>query len=71
MTRPNELTDKLKQCDPEIKLYIAALEAENAKLQFKIAKLQAENLSAENKIAALKETIKDNKPELEVIVRAF
>ncbi|MCK6462814.1 MAG: hypothetical protein L6Q29_03300 [Candidatus Pacebacteria bacterium] len=49
------LETNLKQADPEIQDFIAALKAENLKLQKKIAKLEAEKITLQNRIAVLEE----------------
>lgn len=47
------LRTKLKICDNEVQLYVAALEHENFKMQSLIAKLQAENMTLNNRIKVL------------------
>jgi predicted nucleic acid-binding Zn-ribbon protein len=66
MPKSDELTARLKESDPDIQRYVAALESENAKLQTKIAKLEAQNLSAKNRIAALEQAIEESRPEMHV-----
>ena len=48
-------TAKLRGCHPEVQHYVAALKAENLRLQKQIAKLQAENVSHKNRIKILGE----------------
>jgi hypothetical protein len=55
MTRPREITKKLKGADPELSMYIVELERENLRLHRKIAKLQVENITKDNEIIALKQ----------------
>jgi hypothetical protein len=62
MKRPNELTIKLKICDPELKFYVLALEKENLKCAKMVAKLQVENVGYQNTIIALKKA----KPEIRI-----
>ena len=66
MKRHPKLTMKLKVCDPELKLYIIALEKENKKLHMQIAKLQSDNVSYQNEITALKKF--KPKPETTTVV---
>jgi hypothetical protein len=47
------LRKKLKVCDQEVQLYVAALELENLKMQHLIAKLQAENMTLNNRVKVL------------------
>ena len=54
MSRPREITKKLKEGDPELSGYIIELEKENLRLHKQIAKLQAKNLSKDKEIKALK-----------------
>jgi hypothetical protein len=56
MARSAELTAKLKKADASVKRYVAALEAQNEKLELKIAKMEVENLSLENRVKAMKAT---------------
>jgi len=60
------LRTKLKACDPEIKNYVLALEAENLKLQTKIAKLQAENVTLKNRIKVLE--AEQYRPKAQLII---
>lgn len=54
----SSLRRKLKEADPEIQHYVAALEKENLKLHKQIAKLQAENVSLHSRITVLEEQAK-------------
>lgn len=54
MSRPTEISKKLKAADPELSMYIVELEKENLRLHKKIAKLQVENLTKDNEIKAIK-----------------
>jgi hypothetical protein len=54
MSRPNEITRKLRDAAPELSLYVKELERINYRLQKKIAKLQADNLTKDNEIKAIK-----------------
>jgi hypothetical protein len=67
MKRPNDLTKKLKTCDPEIKNYVLALEDDNLKSQEKIAKLQVENLSYQHKIKVLEKM----QPKAKLIIKGL
>jgi SMC interacting uncharacterized protein involved in chromosome segregation len=53
MSRPREITQKLKGADPELSRYIVELEKKNIRLHKKVAKLQVEVLSKNNEIKAL------------------
>ena len=53
MSRPTEITKKLKGADQELSMYIVELEKENLRLHKQIAKLQVENLTKDNEIKAL------------------
>jgi len=55
MSRPTEITKKLRGIDPELSMYIVELEKENFRLQHKIAKLQVQITTKDNKIRALKQ----------------
>ena len=55
MKRPQEITAKLKTCDPELKFYVAELEKINLKLHKQKAKLQAQNVTYQNEIKSLKQ----------------
>ena len=61
-----ELEVKLNASDPDIQRYIAALTAENLKLQKQIAKCQARQVTLNNRIAALEQELKENRPEFHV-----
>jgi hypothetical protein len=67
MKRPNNLTAKLKLCDPEIQNYVVALETKNAKLQKEIANLEVENVSYQHKITALKKM----QPQAQFIIKGL
>jgi hypothetical protein len=54
MSRPREITKKLRGADPELSMYIVELEKENLRLHKKVAKLQVENVTKDNEIKALK-----------------
>jgi hypothetical protein len=62
MSRQKTVPMQDSTCDRQTKLYVLALEKENAKLQKRIARLRVQVLSQQNEIAALKET----QPKLEV-----
>jgi hypothetical protein len=55
MSRPKEITRKLRRTDPDLSAYVAELEKENLRLQKQVAKLQVESVSKNNKIKALKQ----------------
>ncbi len=55
MSRPTEITKKLKVADPELSKYIIELEKDNLRLHKQIAKLQVNNLTQGNEIKALKQ----------------
>ena len=55
MSRPTEISTKLKGADAELSMYIVELEKENLRLHKKIAKLQVENVTKDNEIKALKQ----------------
>jgi len=57
MSRPTDITNKLKGADPEISMYTLELEKENFKLQKKVAKLQGENITKDNGIKVLKKAL--------------
>jgi hypothetical protein len=67
MSRPKEITKKLKGSDPELSAYIIELEKENLRLQKQVAKLQVQNVTKDNEIKALKQT----QPKLKVVVQKF
>ena len=69
MTRPPEITKKLKTIDSEITLYIKELEKENFRLQSVIAKQQVKLTSIGNQIKALKK-ISDN-PKGNIIIKSY
>ena len=54
MSRPEDITKKLKGADPELSMYIIELERENLKLHKKVAKLQVANVTKNNEIKQLK-----------------
>jgi hypothetical protein len=54
MSRPREITKKLREADPELSMYVKELERVNLRLQKKIAKLQVANLTKDNEIKVLK-----------------
>ena len=54
MSRPREITAKLKNADLELAAYVIGLEKENLRLQQRIAKFQVETTSKDNQIKALK-----------------
>lgn len=54
MSRPTEITKKLKVADPELSKYIIELEKENLRLHKQIARLQVKDVSQQNQIRALK-----------------
>ncbi len=53
MVRSSQFRAKLRQCDPEIRQYIATLESHNLRLQRQVGRLEANNITALNKIKAL------------------
>jgi len=53
MKKTSSLSTKLKQCDPQVKDFIRALKAENAKLQVQIAKLEVDKITKDNRVKAL------------------
>jgi hypothetical protein len=57
MAKTAQFRAKLKQCEPEIRQYIATLESQNLKLQRQVGKLEAINITADNKIKALETRI--------------
>ncbi len=67
MKRPQSITAKLKQSDPEIQNYVTELESINLKLQKHIGKLQAQNVSYQNEIAVLKKA----QPKVTVQIQNF
>jgi len=54
MSRPTDITKKLKGVDPELSMYIKELERENLKLHKKVAKLQVEIVTKDNEIKVIK-----------------
>jgi hypothetical protein len=62
MSRPEDITKKLKGADPELSMYIVALEKENFRLHKKVAKLQVANVTKDNEIKALQKALKGVKP---------
>jgi hypothetical protein len=64
MSRPRDITKKLREADPELSMYIVELEKENLRLHKKIAKLQIENTTKDNKIKALKNA----QPRVELVI---
>jgi len=65
MSRPKEITKKLKGTDQELSSYVIELEKENLRLQKQVAKLRAKSLSNDNEIKALKQA----RPIVKVKVR--
>jgi len=63
MIRSSQFKAKLRQCEPEIRQYIATLESQNLKLQRQVGKLEANNITANNRIKALEKTINDSPPQ--------
>ena len=55
MSRPREITKKLREADPELSRYIVELERENLRLHKKIAKLQVQITTKDSEIKALKQ----------------
>ena len=64
MSRPKEITSKLRRADPDLSAYVLELEKENLRLHKQVAKLQVESVSKNNKIKALKQVGGDIKVEL-------
>lgn len=54
MSRPKEITKKLKGVDQELSMYIVEMDKENLRLHRQIAKLRVDNLTKNNEIKALK-----------------
>ena len=67
MSRPTEITKKLKGADPEVLMYIVELEKENLRLHKQIAKLQVKNITKDNEIKALKQA----QPEVKIVIKKF
>lgn len=67
MKRPEEITSKLKVCDPDIRLYMIELEKENLKLHKQKAKLHVKIVSQQNEITTLKKL----KPQPDVNINFF
>lgn len=63
MVKTSQFKAKLRQCDPEIRQYIATLESHNLRLQRQLGKLEANNITAINRIKALEKTINDSAPQ--------
>lgn len=57
---------RLKKADPVVKMYVAELEKENARLQAQIVKYEAKQLSLDNKVKAVERELKENKPQFVV-----
>jgi hypothetical protein len=53
-----------RRADATIRQYVAALEAENAKLHRQVAKLEVQDLSNRNRIDALEKELEDNRPKV-------
>jgi hypothetical protein len=64
MSRPKEITRKLRQADPDLSAYVLELERENLRLHKQVAKLQVESVSKNNKLKALEQVGGDIKLEL-------
>jgi DNA-directed RNA polymerase beta' subunit len=58
MTKSTNLQTLLKTAQPEVRKYVAELEAENLKLQKQVAKFQVKEVSSKNRITALEIEIK-------------
>ena len=67
MSRPTEITKKLKEVDPEISMYILELEKENLRLHKQIAKLHVKKTTMDNEIKALKQA----QPKVKVVFKGF
>jgi hypothetical protein len=67
MSRPTDITKKLKGADPELSMYIVELEKENDRLHKQVAKLQVRNTSKDNEIKALKQA----QPKLNVVFKGL
>lgn len=67
MKRPQSLTAKLKNAEPEIKNYTEELEKENLRLQKQVAKLQVQVVSLQHEITAVKQA----QPKLTVNIQKF
>jgi len=67
MSRPTEITKKLKGADPELSMYIVELEKENLRLHKQVAKLQVKNITKDNEIKALKQA----QPEVKIVIKKF
>lgn len=62
MSKSPELELLLKSADPQISMYVAALEKENAKLHRRIADLETKHVSAQNRAAALEKELEKRPP---------
>jgi len=60
MVKSSQFRTKLRQCDPEIRQYIATLESHNLKLQRQLGRLEANNITAINRIKALEKTLNED-----------
>lgn len=69
MSRPKEITTKLKVADPELSAYVVGLEKENLRLHKIIIKAQVESISKDNQIKALKQQA--SKARIKVVVQNF
>lgn len=67
MSRPTEITKKLKGAHPELSMYIVELEKENLRLHKQVAKLQVKNIIKDNEIKALKQA----QPEVKIVIKKF
>lgn len=57
MSRPREITKKLREADPELSMYVKELERVNLRLQKQIVKLGVDILKKQNEIKALKKQL--------------
>ncbi len=65
MSRPAEITKKLKGAAKELSMYIVELEKENLRLHSQVAKLHVKLTSRDNEIRALKKA----RPEVKIVVQ--
>jgi hypothetical protein len=58
------LQAKLKKADPDVRYYIAQLQARNAKLHRGILKMEADKVDRDNRIKALEKQLKEKKIDI-------